>query len=105
VPFLGYRKTPHNSYLSVLIEQGVVGLTFFLLMFISVFLHVRSAPPRERRFFLVLLLTLVVGLTPRTWGEEKQTWLILALLLAPATAVRHTVTTVPRAPVRLAAST
>lgn len=104
VPFLGFRKTPHNSYLSVLIEQGVVGLTFFLLMFISVFLHVRSAPPRERRFFLVLLLTLVLGLTPRAWSEEKQTWLILALLLAPAASVQPAVPTVRRVPVRLAVS-
>jgi O-antigen ligase len=89
-PFLGYRKTAHNSFLAVLIEQGVVGLTLFLLMFASAFLHVHSAPTQDRRFLLILLLTLFLGLMPRTWEDEKQTWLVLALLLVPAAAAKAT---------------
>jgi O-antigen ligase len=90
VPFLGYPKTAHNSYLAVLIEQGVIGLTLFLLMFLSAFIHVRSAPPEDRRFFFILLVTLFIGLLPRTWEDEKQTWLVLSLLLAPAAAASAT---------------
>jgi O-antigen ligase len=84
VPFLGYPKTAHNTYLAVLIEQGALGLTLFLLMFVAAFLHVRAAPPRDRRFLFILLLTLFIGLLPRTWEDEKQTWLVLSLLLIPA---------------------
>lgn len=86
LPFLGSPKTAHNSYLAVLIEQGAVGLALFLLMFLSAFLHVRSSPPRDRRYHLILLLTLFIGLMPRTWEDEKHTWLVLALLLVPAAA-------------------
>jgi O-antigen ligase len=86
VPFLGYQKTGHNTYLTVLLEQGIVGLTLFLLALVSVFLHIPAAPPRERRFFTVLLLTLCLGLIPRTWQDEKQLWIVLALLLNPAAA-------------------
>jgi O-antigen ligase len=84
VPFLGYQKTGHNTYLTVLLEQGIVGLSLFLLALVSVFFHILAAPQRERRFFTVLLVTLCLGLIPRTWQDEKQLWIILALLLSPA---------------------
>jgi O-antigen ligase len=84
VPFLGYEKAPHNTFLSVLVEQGIVGLSLFALVVIFAFMHARHAAPSERRLLLILLLTLSIGLTPRAWEAEKQTWLILALLLAPA---------------------
>jgi O-antigen ligase len=85
-PFLGSKKGPHNTFLSVLIEQGVIGLALFSLMFLSVYFHARSAPPEDRRFVLVLLLTLFVGLTPRTYEFKKLTWLMFSLLLVPSTA-------------------
>lgn len=89
VPFLGYEKAPHNAYLSVLVEQGIVGLSLFLLVFVCAFLHARDAPSRERPLLLILLVTLIIGLMPRAWEAEKHTWLILALLLTPAVAVRE----------------
>jgi O-antigen ligase len=86
VPYLGYEKTGHNTYLTVLLEQGLIGLALFLLALLSVSLHIAVAPACERRFFTVLMLTLCLGLTPRTWQDDKQVWIILALLLNPATA-------------------
>ena len=88
VPFLGYEKAPHNAYLSVMVEQGIVGLSLFILVFVCAFLHARDAPSRERPLLLILLVTLIIGLTPRAWEAEKHTWLILALLLTPAVTVR-----------------
>jgi O-antigen ligase len=85
-PFLGSKKSAHNTYLSVLIEQGVIGFALFSLMFLSIYFHARSVPPEERRFVLVLLLTLCVGLIPRAHEFKKVTWLMLGLLLAPSTA-------------------
>ena len=84
VPFLGSEKTGHNTYLAVLLEQGLIGLALFLLVLSSAFFHLPAAPSRERRFFTVLLVTLCLGLAPRTWQAEKQTWIILALMLSPA---------------------
>lgn len=80
-PFLGKRKVAHNTYLSVLVEQGMVGFTLFGLMLISLYFHARSAPPYERRFAFILLLILLIGLMPRTAEFEKSTWLIFGLLL------------------------
>jgi O-antigen ligase len=85
-PFLGSKKSAHNTFLSVLIEQGVIGLALFSLMFLSIFFHARSMPPEERRFVFVLLLTLIVGLLPRAYELKKITWLMFGLLLVPSTA-------------------
>jgi O-antigen ligase len=85
-PFLGSKMGAHNTYLSVLIEQGVIGFALFSLMFLAIFFHARAVPPEERRFVLVLLLTLCVGLVPRAAEFKKVTWLMLGLLLAPSTA-------------------
>lgn len=82
-PFLGYKKTAHNTYVSVLVEEGAVGLAIFFLMLLSIYFHARSAPPEERRFVLVLLFTLVIGLLPRAWEINKPLWVIFGLLLAP----------------------
>jgi O-antigen ligase len=87
-PFLGYPKTAHNTFVSVLVEEGAVGMTLFSLMLLSIYFHVRSAPAEERRFLLVLLATLVIGLIPRAWEVNKPLWLMFGFLLAPsATAV------------------
>jgi O-antigen ligase len=83
-PFLGYSKTAHNTYLSVLVEEGAVGLILFTLMLVSIYLHVRSAAPDERRFVLVLLVTLLIGLIPRSWEVKKPLWLMFGFLLAPS---------------------
>jgi O-antigen ligase len=85
-PFLGYKGMAHNTFLSVLLEEGIVGLTLFVLMFVSIYFHARSAPPEERRFVLILLLVFTIGLLPRNWEFDKPTWLMFALLLAPVSA-------------------
>ena len=45
----------HNSYLSVLVEQGIVGFLLYMSMFVAVFVSVLRLPRLERRFGLVLL--------------------------------------------------
>jgi O-antigen ligase len=81
--YLGYKKTAHNTYLSVLVEEGIIGFTLFSLILVSIYFHIRFAPPDERRFALVILATIVVGLLPRSWEFEKPLWLMFGLLLAP----------------------
>lgn len=83
-PFLGNDKTPHNTYISVLIEEGIVGLTLFTLMLMSLFFHVRASRGLDRRFSLILLLMVLVGMLPRTAEHAKMTWVIFGLLLIPA---------------------
>ena len=83
-PILGSARASHNSFLTVLVEQGFVGLVFYLGMFVAVFLAVLNLPPLERRFALVTLATLFVAMLPLPWEDNKPAWLVLAALLGLA---------------------
>ncbi len=81
-PELGsLSKVAHNTYLSVLVEQGILGLSFYLMMFVAVCRAILTLPKPERRFALTLLATLAIAIFPLTWEQRKPLWFILAALL------------------------
>jgi O-antigen ligase len=77
---LGYRKPPHNTVLSVLVGQGIVGFLLFGALFGAALVSLRLMGSLERKFWLVLLLALGIGLMPRTWDYRKPVWFLLGLL-------------------------
>jgi hypothetical protein len=81
-PELGsVARVAHNSFLSVLVEEGLVGLILYMTMLLSVFCYVLHFPPLERRFGLVLLMTLGTAMLPLTWEHEKVVWFVMAALV------------------------
>jgi O-antigen ligase len=88
-PWLGPDpQVAHNSFLSVAVEAGLVGLVFYLTMFVAVFLAVMRLHSLERRFALVLLGTLLVAMMPLSWETQKVVWFVLATLLGLAQSAR-----------------
>jgi O-Antigen ligase len=87
LPYLGYRRPAHNSYLSVMVEQGLLGFFLYMTMFFSVYAALRRLPLVERRFGLVLLATLLIAMLPLSWEDRKPVWFILAALLGLAEAI------------------
>jgi O-antigen ligase len=85
-PWLGSTRGAHNTYLSALVELGLVGLSLFLAALWTVFLAARRSPPADRKLLLVLFFTIVVGLMPRAWETKKPTWVFLTLIHASAVA-------------------
>jgi O-antigen ligase len=79
-------QVAHNSYLSVLVEQGIVGFTLYMTMFVAVFVAILRLPRAERRFALVLLATLGIAMFPLTWEDRRPVWFVLAALLGLAQA-------------------
>jgi O-antigen ligase len=83
-PILGYPRVSHNSYLTVLVEQGLVGFLLYIGMFFAVFFSALRLPLLERRFTLILLATLAVAMLPLAWEDQKAAWFTLAAVLALA---------------------
>jgi O-antigen ligase len=91
-------QVAHNSFISVLVEEGIIGLILYLLMFLAAYRAVRRFPPLERRFGLVLLATLVVAMSPLTWEDRKPVWVILAILVGLSQALRTALAVAPAVP-------
>ncbi len=77
---VGREAGAHNTFLSLLAELGIVGVTLFALVGLATGLSASRTTGLERKLAVVLGITLLVGLQPRHWEYHKATWLILAIL-------------------------
>ncbi len=79
-PILGQARTAHNSYISVLVEEGLVGFILFMGMLFAVFRSTLRLPTMDRRFALALYCTLGIAMLPLSWDAHKAVWFILGAL-------------------------
>jgi O-antigen ligase len=79
-PF-GVGQIAHNAFLSVMVEEGLIGLLIFLAMLAMVFLELMNLRGFERRFALVLFATVIVAMLPLSWEDDKAGWFVLAALV------------------------
>jgi O-antigen ligase len=81
-----YGRAPappaHNTFLSVLVEQGVIGLTLFCALLVVLALSLRALPPFQQKLWIVCLGVWVVGVSSLTWEMRKPTWFFFGLLMA-----------------------
>ena len=84
----GLDKVAHNTYISVLVEEGLIGLVLFVAILWIVFRQVRRLPRWDRHFWLTTLIVLAIGASTLTWEQRKTTWLFLTFAVAAAAAAR-----------------
>jgi O-antigen ligase len=78
------RLVAHNTFFSVLVEQGVIGFTLFLALLLTLVLSAWMLPRVDRIFWLCILLTWGIGALDLTWEQRKPTWFIFGLLISVA---------------------
>ena len=76
----GHRYVAHNTFLSVLVEGGLVGFSFYALLLATLLAFVFMMPSAERALWAVLLTSWAIGVSTLTWEHFKPTWLIMALI-------------------------
>jgi O-antigen ligase len=76
----------HNTFISVLVEQGVIGFALFLGILLTLVFSAWQFPAVDRVFWLSLLLTWAIGVSSLTWEDRKPSWFIFGVLVAAAAA-------------------
>lgn len=77
-------KVAHNSFISVLVEVGMIGLALFTMILLITFLQTLSHQKWDAYFWLTILATWFVGASALSWEHAKATWLFMSLLTASA---------------------
>ncbi len=72
----------HNTFIAVLVQQGIVGFFLLLALLALLVANVQTLPRNERRMYLFLLATWATGGMSLALEYKKETWFLLGLLAA-----------------------
>jgi len=79
---LGEPLVAHNTFLSVLVEEGVIGFGLFLALIVFLVVCAWELPPLPHKLWVVILGVWVVGVCSASWEGQKPTWFFFSLLVA-----------------------
>jgi O-antigen ligase len=82
-------KLAHNSYLSVLVELGLIGFILFGTILVITGIQALRLPKWESRYWLTQLAVWAIGASTLSYEFRKATWVILGLVIVSA-ALTHT---------------
>jgi O-antigen ligase len=83
-------KVGHNSFISVLVELGLIGFFLFAIILVIVVTQAWSHPSKwDKSFWLTVFAVWTIGSSTLTWEFRKTTWLFLGFIIASATLAKQ----------------
>jgi O-antigen ligase len=80
----GIPMVAHNTYLSILVQLGVVGAILISAILGIAWRRILSMQGARKRLWAISLLTWCIGVFGLTWEYKKMTWLLFALIIGQA---------------------
>lgn len=80
---INYREA-HNTYIHLMTENGIIGLTIYLLILLNIFYLVLQTRISEKVFLLSLLMVILVSQLTLHTQIQKETWFALTMLVIHA---------------------
>lgn len=83
-------KVGHNSFISVLVELGLIGFFLFAIILAIVVTEAWRHPSKwDKSFWLTLFAVWTIGSSTLTWEHRKTTWLFMSFIVASAALTRY----------------
>ncbi|HOE15447.1 MAG TPA: O-antigen ligase family protein [Candidatus Paceibacterota bacterium] len=79
---MGREHVAHNTLLSILGEEGILGLCIFIIIIILLIFKISKLPDEEKKVWSIVLLTWFLGTSVMSWDFHPITWLIFSLIIA-----------------------
>jgi len=70
----------HNTYIHILTENGLIGLSIYLMMIISIIYYSLHTPLSEKAFLISLLMMILISQLTQHTHFHKETWFALTML-------------------------
>ncbi|WP_299429825.1 O-antigen ligase family protein [uncultured Meiothermus sp.] len=81
-PWFRQWVAPHNLFVGIAAEMGVVGLVLLLLLLAGVVFSIWQMTGLERMLWGAVFIILLLALMAQNWEWRKQTWFVLGIILA-----------------------
>jgi O-antigen ligase len=82
LPAGGANYVAHNTFLSVLVEQGILGFVVFLGIVGALIAGIWQMRGQGRYAWITLLICWCVGVSTLTWEQSRWTWALFAMAAA-----------------------
>ena len=82
-----YRPRPHNTFISVLVELGIVGLVMYLVYVVMLFRSAWRLPRREKWLWIGILLISILNCMTCGSQRDKFTWFIYVMVMVQEAAL------------------
>lgn len=78
--FIGVAISPHNLFLSIMVDLGIVGLFIFLAIVLSALVGIIEMDSLKRRMWIFVFATWLIGVMTLSWAHRKPTWFLISLV-------------------------